>query len=101
LLTLQIPDGKPENVFAFSGEAKPKKYAQEIVLECHEAWKKLIKGESPPGEIALQNTTVNESSSKVATTDAAYAAIPAANPLAPAPIDPSIDKSFFISSASQ
>jgi inorganic pyrophosphatase len=31
-----------QNVFAFSGEAKSKKYAVEIIHECHEAWKKLI-----------------------------------------------------------
>ena len=67
----KIPDGKPEvshrishttagwqltmpqNVFAFSGEAKSKKYAVEIILECHEAWKRLIGGETNPGAIAL------------------------------------------------
>lgn len=43
----KIPDGKPENTFAFSGEAKNKKYATEIVHECHEAWRRLITGESP------------------------------------------------------
>jgi inorganic pyrophosphatase len=43
----KIPDGKPENVFAFSGEAKSKKFATEIVHECNEAWKKLISGEAP------------------------------------------------------
>ena len=67
----KIPDGKPEvnrfaqaatkdqglieeqNVFAFSGEAKSKKYAVEIILECHEAWKRLINGEINPGAVAL------------------------------------------------
>ena len=33
-------------MFAFSGEAKSKKYAIEIVHECHEAWRKLVTGES-------------------------------------------------------
>lgn len=41
----QIPDGKPENQFAFSGEAKNKKYANEVIHECNEAWKKLIAGQ--------------------------------------------------------
>jgi hypothetical protein len=50
---LQIPDGKPENVFAFSGEAKNKKYATEIITECNEAWKGLISGQSEAGEISL------------------------------------------------
>ena len=43
----KIPDGKPENAFAFSGEAKNKKYATEIIHECHEAWRRLMSGESP------------------------------------------------------
>jgi len=43
----KIPDGKPENTFAFSGEAKNKKYATEIIHECHESWRRLITGESP------------------------------------------------------
>ena len=38
----KIPDGKPENGFAFSGEAKNKKYATEIIHECHEAWRRLV-----------------------------------------------------------
>ena len=38
----KIPDGKPENTFAFSGEAKNKKYATEIIHECHEAWRRLV-----------------------------------------------------------
>lgn len=42
----KIPDGKPENAFAFSGEAKNKKYATEIIHECHEAWRRLVSGES-------------------------------------------------------
>ena len=42
----KIPDGKPENTFAFSGEAKNKKYATEIIHECHEAWRRLITGET-------------------------------------------------------
>jgi inorganic pyrophosphatase len=43
----KIPDGKPENAFAFSGEAKNRKYATEIIHECHEAWRRLITGETP------------------------------------------------------
>lgn len=49
----KIPDGKPENQFAFSGECKNKKYAEEIVRECAEAWEKLITGKTPKDEISL------------------------------------------------
>ncbi|BEJ11459.1 hypothetical protein CspHIS471_0108810 [Cutaneotrichosporon sp. HIS471] len=91
----KIPDGKSENVFAFSGEAKPKKYATEIIFECNKAWKKLMKGETQPGEISLANSTVQDS--KGFTSDQSQ--LPKANPLPAAPIDGSISKSFFISSA--
>ncbi|KAG7691924.1 hypothetical protein KL930_002836 [Ogataea haglerorum] len=87
----KIPDGKPENQFAFSGECKNKKYAEEVIAECNNAWKKLVAGESTVKDIELTNTTLNNS----ATT--ADAGIPAADPKPAAPIDKSIDKWFFIS----
>ncbi|KAG5461754.1 MAG: inorganic pyrophosphatase, partial [Olpidium bornovanus] len=43
----KIPDGKPENQFAFSGEARNKTYAAEIIQETHESWKRLISGAVP------------------------------------------------------
>jgi inorganic pyrophosphatase len=49
----KIPDGKPENQFAFSGECKNKKYAEEVIKECSEAWEKLISGKSNAGDISL------------------------------------------------
>ena len=49
----KIPDGKPENQFAFSGECKNKKYAMDIVRECAEAWEKLVTGKTPKDEISL------------------------------------------------
>lgn len=41
----KIPDGKPENQFAFGGEAKPRDFAVKVVDEVHEFWKALVKGE--------------------------------------------------------
>ncbi|KAK9766246.1 Inorganic pyrophosphatase [Basidiobolus ranarum] len=100
----KIPDGKPENQFAFSGEAKNKKYATEIVLETHEAWKRLITGSIPPkGELydlALENTTVEGSPYKVTTEHDAYKNIPGDSRKPPALIDSSIDKWFYISGTS-
>jgi inorganic pyrophosphatase len=95
----KIPDGKPENVFAFSGEAKNKKYADEIIAECHEAWKRLIEGKTPNKgdgyEISVKNATNDVSPYKAADTE--LQSVPKAAPKAPAPIDPSIDKWFFLS----
>ncbi|GAA5830937.1 hypothetical protein JCM3766R1_006182 [Sporobolomyces carnicolor] len=88
----KIPDGKPENQFAFSGEAKNRKYATEIVHECHEAWKRLITGQAKAGKIDISNTSVEGSASRV---DSSSVAPDSRQPAAP--IDSSIDKTFFIS----
>ncbi|KAF2261886.1 pyrophosphatase-domain-containing protein [Lojkania enalia] len=92
----KIPDGKPENQFAFSGECKNKKYATDIVRECAEAWERLITGKTQKGEISLTNTSVLHSPDR---TDASKLSIPQGENKAPAPIDPAIDKWFFISGA--
>ncbi|POW09971.1 hypothetical protein PSTT_06417 [Puccinia striiformis] len=86
----KIPDGKPENQFAFSGEAKHKNFATDIILECHEAWKRLMK--DGYSGISLANTTVEGSQHRVA-----HADVPNDSRQDPAPIDPSISKWFFIS----
>ncbi|KAL4939455.1 hypothetical protein BDV06DRAFT_198875 [Aspergillus oleicola] len=91
----KIPDGKPENQFAFSGEAKNRKYAEEVIHECADAWEKLISGKSERGDISVANSTLSTDradSSKLA-------AIPRGENLPPAPVDGTIDKWFFISGA--
>lgn len=42
-----MPDGKPENTFAFNGECKDREYANLVVKETHEAWQRLIHGKVP------------------------------------------------------
>ncbi|KAF5878705.1 putative inorganic pyrophosphatase protein [Botrytis fragariae] len=90
----KIPDGKPENQFAFTGECKNKKYATDIVRECAEAWEKLITGKTTPGDHQRHCQALN---SRVEANQ--LPPIPSNENLAPAPIDPSIDKWFFISGA--
>lgn len=48
----KIPDGKPENQFAFGGEAKPREFAVKVVDEVHEFWKGLVKEEVEKGDIS-------------------------------------------------
>lgn len=91
----KIPDGKPENQFAFSGECKNKRYAQEVIQECNEAWERLIAGKVDPKGVNLANATLGNSATVESTDD-----VPAGENLPPAPIDSSIDKWFFISGAS-
>lgn len=90
----KIPDGKPENQFAFTGECKNKKYAQDVVRECYEAWERLAAGKSDPAGINLANTTLGNS------TTISGEVIPKGENLPPAPTDSSVDKWFFISGAS-
>ncbi|KAG7292996.1 Inorganic pyrophosphatase [Staphylotrichum longicolle] len=94
----KIPDGKPENQFAFTGECKNKAYAMDVVRECSEAWEKLITGKTAPGSIATTNLTVSHSASRVSPDQ--LPPLPQNQDLPPAPIDASIDKWFFISGAS-
>lgn len=95
----KIPDGKPENTFAFSGEAKNKRYATEIIHECHEAWRRLITGEAPPGDLSTSNITISNSPGFVRRDDTLYTGLPLDSRKPPAPIDPSVSKWFYISSA--
>ncbi|KAL1919749.1 uncharacterized protein VTP21DRAFT_1680 [Calcarisporiella thermophila] len=97
----KIPDGKPENQFAFSGEAKNKKYALDVINECHEAWKRLITGVIPPKtekhNIQVLNLTVENSPYRVAPDNNVVPNISREHAKPAAPIDPSIDKWFFLS----
>ncbi|KAG0171187.1 Inorganic pyrophosphatase [Apophysomyces sp. BC1034] len=65
----KIPDGKPANEFAFGGEYKDKAFATSVILETHEAWKRLIQGKVPckadTHDIAVTNISVQGSPYKV------------------------------------
>lgn len=114
----QIPDGKPENTFAFSGEAKNLKYANEVIHECHEAWQRLIRGEADKGKIdvcvplsllhslmsphadppgAIRDRSTNSTLQGTPGFSASTDSVPADSRQPAAPIDASIDKTFFIS----
>jgi len=93
----KIPDGKPENQFAFSGECKNKKYAEEVIRECSDAWERLVTGKTQRGEINLANVTNQASPDRVGKDQVSK--IPRGEDRQPAPIDGSVDKWFFISGA--
>ncbi|KIV85396.1 inorganic pyrophosphatase [Exophiala sideris] len=93
----KIPDGKPENQFAFSGECKNKKYAEEIIRECSDAWERLVTGKQQRGDINLANVTNPASPDRV--DQSQLSKVPQGQNIPPAPIDGSVDKWFFISGA--
>ena len=53
----KVPDGKPQNVFAFNGEAKPREYALKVVEETHHHWKQLISGATPDRGLSVQRAS--------------------------------------------
>lgn len=48
----KIPDGKPENKFAFNGEAKNRDFALKVIDEVHKFWRALVKKEVDAGGIS-------------------------------------------------
>lgn len=57
----KIPDGKPENKFAFNGEPKDSEFALKIVSDTHEYWKTLLQKENTDG-LSIVNTSLNNAS---------------------------------------
>ncbi|XP_055586985.1 inorganic pyrophosphatase isoform X2 [Uranotaenia lowii] len=57
----KIPDGKPENQFAFNGEAKDAAFATKVVEETNRFWRTLVNKEVENTGISCLNTTVEGS----------------------------------------
>lgn len=91
----KIPDGKPENQFAFGGEAKNKAYALEVVKETVDAWNDLTGGKTNPGKIALANSQLSNSNS-ITSSEANQITTGGVSQSAPV-VDQSLHKWFFIS----
>eukprot|EP00871_Galdieria_phlegrea_P002052 jgi/Galph1/2848/GphlegSOOS_G1507.1 len=59
--TYKIPDGKKENLFAFREQIQSRKYALEIIEECHRSWEKLVTGRVTHPNHNCVNTTLDPS----------------------------------------
>jgi len=90
------PDTKP-NEFAFSGKAKDKAFALEIIQQTYDQWKTLVEGSDTRG-FACENTSVGSSQFKVPGEDAAGAVngLPVNTPPATLPHD--VDMMYYLSS---
>ncbi|XP_055005901.1 inorganic pyrophosphatase-like [Boleophthalmus pectinirostris] len=87
----KVPDGKPENEFAFNGEFKNKDFATKIVRGTHQYWRALILNQAEAGELNCINTTVADSPFRISAA-AAEDIVKAASPLGPAAPIPSSGK---------
>ncbi|KAB0800652.1 inorganic pyrophosphatase [Photinus pyralis] len=92
----KIPDGKPENQFAFNGEAKPADFALGVVDQVHKFWKQLVGKEVDAKGISCINTSL-EGNSFMISNDEAMEIInktPLLQP--PQPVDPIVDKWHYV-----
>ncbi|XP_012276544.1 inorganic pyrophosphatase [Orussus abietinus] len=92
----KIPDGKPENQFAFNGEAKSKEFALKIIDDVHRHWSSLIKRDAPAGNIACTNVTVDGSPFKITPTAAEEVVEKAPERVEPHPVEPIVDKWHYV-----
>ncbi|XP_046721333.1 inorganic pyrophosphatase 2, mitochondrial isoform X1 [Silurus meridionalis] len=67
----KIPDGKPENQFAFNAQFKDKDFSIEVIKSMHSCWKALVQKQTRCGEIVCQNSSVCESPFQCSDSDAA------------------------------
>ncbi|XP_048362148.1 inorganic pyrophosphatase [Sphaerodactylus townsendi] len=91
----KVPDGKPENKFAFNGEFKDKDFAIDIIKGTHECWKALIYKKKDGGEMNCTNATLSDSPfhCNQATAKAVVEAVPLCGSANPIPAD--VDKWFY------
>ncbi|XP_017338327.1 inorganic pyrophosphatase 2, mitochondrial [Ictalurus punctatus] len=93
----KIPDGKPENQFAFNGEFKNRDFAIKTIKDTHEYWKALILSKTKAKELNCLNTCVTDSPYVCSGVDA-KAIVDSANAyVASEPIPNSADKWYFYS----
>ncbi|KAF6207995.1 hypothetical protein GE061_016444 [Apolygus lucorum] len=64
----KIPDGKPENQFAFNSEFKDKAFATKIIQETNVHWKNLVIRDE--AKINLMNTSLNDGKNTIAVKEA-------------------------------
>lgn len=92
----KIPDGKPENKFAFNGDAKPAAFAHNVVEEVHKFWSALVHKEVESTGISCINTSVESSPFKISSAEAAAVVCKAPSTGQGEPIDPIVDKWHYV-----
>jgi len=94
----KMPTGKPENQFAFNGEAKDKAFALQVINQTHEQWQALLSQSVKNPGVACENTTLGEPYQfQISPEEAAAAPQQYPDPGPAAPIEPEVDKWFYVS----
>ena len=92
----KIPDGKPQNRFALGGKYRTLQETIETIVECQEAWKRLVNGETKPsGDFSTANVGVPDSEGHVlrfSFNDSVLGAV--CEPDTPIPAE--VDKPFYV-----
>jgi len=91
----KMPDGKPENKFAFNSEAKNADFATKIVEETHNFWKGLISDKNE-SEISRANVTVTDSPHIIGNDHADETLQKASNGGEAQPVSDEIDKWHYV-----
>jgi inorganic pyrophosphatase len=65
------PDGKPENEFLYNGECTSAEYAQKVIDESHEAWRRLFNGERSNDDLGHSLWAANSNPQTTASSAAA------------------------------
>jgi inorganic pyrophosphatase len=93
----KIPTGKPENQFAFDGEAKNKEFAHKIIEQLHEEWRQLVFNDKiQSGTLSRANTLVTGSPYLISQEEAKAEVDAAPTKGNPAEIPPEVDKWNYI-----
>ncbi|KTF91856.1 hypothetical protein cypCar_00021428 [Cyprinus carpio] len=92
----KVPDGKPENQFAFNRQFKDKDFAIEVIKSTHSYWKALVMRKKRNGdEIVCQNTSLCESPFKCSDAEASTVVEAAPEYGEPLPVPSEVDKWHF------
>ncbi|KAG1956875.1 inorganic pyrophosphatase 2, mitochondrial [Pimephales promelas] len=92
----KVPDGKPENKFAFNGQFKDKDFAIEVIKSTHGFWKALVMRTKTKGdEIVCQNTSLCDSPFTCSDTEASAVVQAAAEYGEPLAVSSEVDKWHF------
>ncbi|XP_005991421.1 inorganic pyrophosphatase [Latimeria chalumnae] len=57
----KVPDGKPENQFAFNGKFKDKDFAITVIKNTHDDWNSLMAKTTDEGGLSCTNTSISNS----------------------------------------